>query len=724
MSDFKSCNKIPFVFKATLPCRQNLRAFIEHAKTKLDLFSGEEGYAWELMTWNVSYMIKKKGGNAVVRICFSRFGSTRWKQEPMTEPFADFVKAYIRYDYTFHPRLSFCPLLPAFRILEEALIQTSPDGIADITRTDAAVLNKAEEVLREHYSGDSLYNYATALLVIVKFLGEHDLIDAPFRWSNPFKIPARCDRPVKQTKNELKNKLPDREVLEALGTIFYTATNPRDILVASMAAILSASPARVSEVVHCRNDIEVWFSNADGSKSLGLEWYPGKGGEDGAKPIPKDFEPVVLMALKKVREITDEGRKIARWYEQHPDKLYLPPDLEYLRGKEWIDGQEARAIVVTQNYNDIYFIMKSFGIEAKKVVRDVPGNRKKDGSRLTICRKVYIFRFSDIEKYVLSWLPRDFPWIDKKNNIKYSEALFVTIKGFDTSKRATYPAMFQACSHGTLSHQISSANESNIFTRHGYSMPDGSRMGLNSHQIRHWLNTIAERGGMSDWERDFWSGRKPSSSPETTSRASAAYLHNSLEDLAEAGGVSVEVIDQSPAKENAFAKALANRAVSLEEFQLDESRPTLHITPFGYCIHAFSQSPCPINGKCLDCMEHACQKGETEKTERVHKVHNWNLKQLEAAEKLIKEEYRNMDQWFKQHKLSTMRTASLLKLLNDPELPPGTIIMLKNPFHYSALRNAVERRVEAVGDEATLAIAAKIKIPELPEISSILALPR
>ena len=641
----------------------------------------------------------------------------------MTEPFADFAKAYIRYDYTFHPRLSFFPLLPALRVLEEALIQTSPDGIADITRTDAAVLNKAEEVLRERYNGNSQYGCAIALLAIVKFLGEHDLIDAPFTWSNPFHVPLG-NRLVKQTKDDQKTKLPDREVLEALGTIFYTATNPRDILVASMAAILSAGPARISEVVHCHNDIEVWFDNADGSKSLGLEWYPGKGGEDGAKPISKDFEPVVLMALEKIREISDQGRKVARWYEQYPDKMYLPPGLECLRGKEWIEPEEARAIIVTQKNKDISTTMKKLGIEAKKVMRDVPGNKKKDGARSTLRREVNIFRFSDIEKYVLSFLPRDFPWIDKVNNIKYSEALFVTIKGFDTLKRATYPAMFQACSHETLSHQISSANESNIFVRHGYSMPDGSRMGLNSHQIRHWLNTIAERGGMSDWERDFWSGRKPSSSPETTSRASAAYLHNSLEDLAEAGGVSVEVIDQSPAKENAFAKALANRAVSLDEFELDESRPTLHITPYGYCIHAFSQSPCPINGKCLDCMEHACQKGETEKTARIHMVHNWNLKQLEAAEKLIKEEYRNMDQWFNQHKLSTMRTASLLKLLNDPELPPGTIIMLKNPFHYSALRNAVERRIETVGDAATLAIAAKIKIPELPKISSNLALPK
>ena len=60
MLDFESCNKIPFVFKATRTCLQNLRAFIEHAKTKLDLFSGAEGYAWELMTWDVSYMLKKR----------------------------------------------------------------------------------------------------------------------------------------------------------------------------------------------------------------------------------------------------------------------------------------------------------------------------------------------------------------------------------------------------------------------------------------------------------------------------------------------------------------------------------------------------------------------------------------------------------------------------------------------------------------------------------------
>jgi hypothetical protein len=43
---------------------------------------------------------------------------------------------------------------------------------------------------------------------------------------------------------------------------------------------------------------------------------------------------IVVEAIARIRAITDEARQAARWYETHPEELYHPEDLEYLRHQE------------------------------------------------------------------------------------------------------------------------------------------------------------------------------------------------------------------------------------------------------------------------------------------------------------------------------------------------------------------------------------------------------
>ncbi len=411
---------------------------------------------------------------------------------------------------------------------------------------------------------------------------------------------------------------------------------------------------------------------------------------------------------------------MALWYEKNLGKIYLPPELEHLREKEWLDGKEVQTLYGFKRRNDAPKMMNEWGIESKLERREFPSKKNKDGKQYMNHREVKLYRFTSIEKHVLGWLPSDFPWLDKENGVKYSNALFVTAKGFTNPQKANSPVMFEACNYSTVHRPLGLADEKNIFKRYGYKMPDGSPMTILTHEIRHWLNTIAERGGLSDWERDFWSGRAPTSSPDITSLASEAYLHNSLEDLTEAAGMTVEVLDQSPAKDNPFARALANRAVSLDEFEIDSRRPTVHTGEFGFCIHPMSQSPCQMQRDCLNCMEHCVLKGDSERTERIRKVQKMNLWQLQESQKFVAEEFRNADKWYITHVLSTMRTGALLEHLDDPELPAGTIIMLKNPFQYSPFRNAIEHRATTLGDAASLALAEKIKRPDLPEVAKLL----
>lgn len=47
-----------------------------------------------------------------------------------------------------------------------------------------------------------------------------------------------------------------------------------------------------------------------------------------------------------------------------------------------------------------------------------------------------------------------------------------------------------------------------IFTRFGFTEPDGSHMALQATQFRHYLNTLAQAGGLSQLDIAKWSGRK------------------------------------------------------------------------------------------------------------------------------------------------------------------------------------------------------------------------
>ena len=54
---------------------------------------------------------------------------------------------------------------------------------------------------------------------------------------------------------------------------------------------------------------------------------------------------------------------------------------------------------------------------------------------------------------------------------------------------------------------LNSDSHKSIFDRYGFKDKDGSRLKATSHQMRHLLNTLAERGGLSLHEIAKWAGR-------------------------------------------------------------------------------------------------------------------------------------------------------------------------------------------------------------------------
>jgi hypothetical protein len=69
------------------------------------------------------------------------------------------------------------------------------------------------------------------------------------------------------------------------------------------------------------------------------------------------------------------------------------------------------------------------------------------------------------------------------------------------ANRATYLCMFTCIDHTTITQSLLRHDgQPSIFDRFNYTENDGSSIEMNSHSLRHYLNMLAQMGGMSSAE--------------------------------------------------------------------------------------------------------------------------------------------------------------------------------------------------------------------------------
>jgi hypothetical protein len=172
-------------------------------------------------------------------------------------------------------------------------------------------------------------------------------------------------------------------------------------------------------------------------------------------------------------------------------------------------------------------------------------------------------------------------------------------------------------------------------------------------------------------------------------------------------------------RSSSLAAVVGELPVSREEFLALEDKPTVHVTEFGVCFHDFALQPCQVHADCLNCMEHACIKGNAEKSDRIRQCHAIAVEQIEMARRMVEDQYLRAEPWYLHQALTEKRLAALLGLLDDETVPRDAIIMLINPFQYSAFRNAVLDRAANLGDEHSVRLADDFMVPLLPLIEGL-----
>ncbi|WP_256588019.1 hypothetical protein [Pseudomonas sp. LG1D9] len=152
-----------------------------------------------------------------------------------------------------------------------------------------------------------------------------------------------------------------------------------------------------------------------------------------------------------------------------------------------------------------------------------------------------------------------------------------------------------------------------IFSRRSLTESNGAPIRLTSHQPRHWRNTIYHLTGMSDVQQALALGRKRldqnvyyqhTSIEENTAAHHEFLAFNSHHERIDFLHTGIRDKRIQGALTDSYHALLSDKGTTTAEAFLTVHATALHVTPFGGCIHDFSQAPCPKHLQCWNGCSH------------------------------------------------------------------------------------------------------------------------
>jgi hypothetical protein len=644
-------------------CRRNLLDFVEMCRDRLTVFGND--LDWGAHHWPGVGIFLVAGAPA-------RGYSREQLLNPEIMPFA---KAYLRYQQG-HKPTKVKAELKALRCIEKALLQVC--GRADITLVSVPVLDVAAEVAREFWVTG--YDAGIQLVRLVNFLNESGIIAKHITWKAPFSKPKELSSTDPDSKRKREQKIPARHCLEYMAEMFANDLKaPRDRFTTSIFALLMCAPSRISEAQALSYNCLHHEKDSKGIERLGFRWWAEKGYGFDIKWIPKIFEDVATEAVRRLRVLSEPGRILAKYYETNPEIFYRHENCPDVDENEPLTVRQVELALGLGRKTPVSLFFKNYAPYHALRAAGLP---------LTL---------AFLHKYCLTRLPKNWPWLQKETGLKYSDALCCFRLNELHSSKGTCPVVLWAPNTSALTGDLQvvpGRPVKNIWQRHGYTHPDGSEIRLSSHQIRHYLNTAAQRGNLGQLDIAKWSGR-------ASIRQNAVYNHMSEDEY-------VAAAQKLGIGDGIVAKIKANAPVTLSDLQtLGDA--IAHVTEFGFCVHDYSMVPCQRHRDCLNCTEQVCVKGDSEKLARLKLQRDGIRLQLEKAEAAASDGIYGSDRWTQHQRKTLERADALVNLLESPHTPEGTIIRLSDDNEHTALKRAVAAR----SGEASLKQSTSPDIDEL-----------
>lgn len=660
-----------FVPRRELNARERMAAFIDHARHGVAAFGSD--LDWDRVDWDVTRFCPKPVGKAARRsvLYFTTHENGTAKSAagriPMNEPFASFIKAVVRCSQEKKLK-SDAPLnriINASRDLHGLLAHRDFDPIR-LTSEDFAA---AARLAQQRAEPTTAYRLGSALQQIAEVIDKRRLTPSPLNWRNPLQRMTNARSRIGQQADESRdNKLPSSEVLDEIARLSHFVSEPRDILLMAAIKLLHCAPWRIGEVLALADDCEVEEQKKDGNGPVfddagepvvryGLRYWKEKSDNASIKWIPTVMVDTAKQAVAAIRAITQPARELARWLEENSGRAWLPgPDL---------------------GPNQLYTkaeIAEMFGM----------GSDHKAGRQWLQARGLIQpgvrdprFRRADIEAALLNKMvetPED------RRRLKLSQHLFLTFANFFHSAKATNPCLLSLTRDqhigDFLSGRASSRGKTmSVFERlNSPPCSDGTPMRMNSHQFRHWLNTLAQSGGLDQTLIARWSGRDDVRQNSEYDHLTGLELADRFKGMMENGEILGALAEAHKRKD----------PVEREGFR-DAVFATAHVTEIGLCDLDWTASVCPQFEACETCEFCLVEKGNEgskERTEERLADHQWLLERTQAE---VAEGTCGASNHLNALQQSIAGCERILAIHADDSIPEGTLVQptAASPQHFA-----------------------------------------
>ena len=711
---------IPFLPKREVSAQVNVAAFVAYARDRLEVFGRE--LPFDSDSWDLSSFISIVGkGDKELRAVFSSWGSqpndiasddeagpdeptdglagesemlehardaskldfeqrsavgrhrgatapgaAESKPSVMPEPFCAFAKACFRYQHGLRPTKVIGFRLAALRAACAAL------GERDTStpwHVNGDVLNRASQLIKDHFSKGAAYRVGLQLQMFADLMDSNRLTATPLSWRSPIqRPPSTLGRVGEEFQLHREALLPSDFELDSLARAYRASSAPVEIMVTSMAALLCCAPDRIGELTRLPQECIVQNKSESGVEVVGLRWWPEKGAEPMIKWTVPATNDLVKEAIGRIAKVSRAARAVAKWYEANPKSLYLPTHLEHMREQELWSLED---------------IGKGITVEPMPINSARQWCRLNKVELVSIKRGQSVAKFEDVQRAVIQLFPKRFPILDVETQLHFADALCIARRNEFHDVRPTYWGVIEAVDQAFVSTGLGNRSEHglrSVFDRLNLFNPDGSPISIGTKQFRHYLNTLAQKGGLSELDIAKWSGRLDVGQNGTYNHVSDRDLQAKLGELRDASSATA-------VRAVTVAKVNIVRRATLEHLGIKSG----HTTDLGFCEHDFASSPCQLFRDCNNCNEQTCVKGWTDVKSVRSQVEDtqYLLSQAEVADR--NGEY-GASHWVQHQRRALARLTSLLSILENPSVPDGAVIRLSYVRPPSRLDQAARAR--------------------------------
>lgn len=514
----------------------------------------------------------------------------------------------------------------------------------------AADLDAAEEFMRQRWALSKTNKAIGQLLSFMNWLAAHGICH-PIHYTIQTPRQRDFNNHTLAGQEARRARLPTQRALAGLADL-YCQKNvlPSDRLRLAAAALLVVTGLRIGELLTMPLDCEV-YEHRNGQSYYGLRYHREKVGSSLEVGAVRWLSPVqaelAQAAVTEIRQLTADPRAQAKVLEQHPDRVPILGHHE----DEWLTKKQ---------------LSLALGLPTQTPLPAVPGQQLP----YRVAGQRFLYRVGDVEKHLLAWRT-DPLWTMQTGPTTYqmlSDTLLLAYRNFFHSRKATYSLLVEPLVYNHFKDFLAGRGQMpSVFQRFDICEADGSPCRLTTHQFRHWLNDLADKGGLPVELLTRWMGRSDARDTQDYRHATVderlAWLKENIREGTVAGFMA-DVYHALP-------------TVERDEF-LNGQIQAVHVTPLGICVHDFAIEPCPYHLNCLrGCRHYLRTKGDERERTNLIRVQEITVHALaQAREQVTSERPALADAWIGHHEDTLRGIAAALAVDEMEQAPDGTRLVV------------------------------------------------